>query len=64
MNSNESNLEREDKLRLEMFTELSNPNSKFKEFVDRQFGKDTFTRFTVSELLSDYKKFKRSVLFH
>jgi len=56
---------RDDKgLRTEMFTELSDPNSKFKEFVDKHFGKDTFTCFTVSELLSDYKKFKRSVLFN
>jgi len=52
------------RLRIEMFTELSDPNSKFKEFLDKQFGKDTFTRFTVSELLSDYEKFKRSDLFN
>jgi hypothetical protein len=50
------------KLQTEMFNELMNKDSQFRKFFDQRYGENTHTRFTISELVNEFRKYKRSVV--
>lgn len=49
------------KLELELFGDLSKPESKFKEYFIKKFSENLFGVSTILELTADYKKYKRMI---